>query len=52
MEENQEINLLLRRFRWSFLTLVKNWLEYKGDTVYTGKEEKAGGAGGYPGCYT
>jgi hypothetical protein len=28
----EEINLLLRRFRWSFLTLVKNWLEYKGDT--------------------
>ena len=30
--------------------LVKNWLEYKGDTRE--KEEKAGEAGGYPGCYS
>jgi len=25
----EEINCLLRLWRWSFPTLVKNWLEYK-----------------------
>ena len=28
----EEINRLLRSWRWSFPTLVKNWLEYKNGT--------------------